>query len=79
MAHELLALVPKLVKHLVERGAVWAYFHVCELVEHGVEEMLVRVEGAFPNVNHSIGHPAGNMKSDRAAYRKNLSKIALLI
>lgn len=79
MAHELLALVPKLVKHLVERGVMWAYFHVRELVEHGVEELLVRVEGAFKDVNHSIGHPAENMKSDGAAYRKNLRNIALLI
>lgn len=57
LAHELFALVPKLVKHLVERGVVWAYFHVRQLVEHGVQEMLVRVEGAFMDVNHSIVIP----------------------
>ena len=50
-SHELLALVPVLVQHLVELGVVRPDLHVHQLVEHGVEEGFVRVERAFDKEN----------------------------
>ena len=45
-SHQLLALVPELVQHFVELGAVRPDLHVHQLVEHGVQKGFVRVERA---------------------------------